>query len=127
VVLVAAFALVADLALILASKRSELGMLGAMGARPRQMRSAFLQLGAFLALLGIAGGALVGWVGALVLDRYRLLRLPGDTFFLDHLPFQVQLGDLAVVLSLTLALALLSSYFVAQRLERLRPVEALRQ
>jgi lipoprotein-releasing system permease protein len=126
VVLVAAFALVADLALILASKRSELGMLGAMGALPGRLRSAFLQLGAMLALLGMGAGALLGAAAAVVLDRYRLVRLPGDTFFLDYLPFRVEGVDLAAVLLLTLALALLSSYFVAQRLERLRPVEALR-
>lgn len=125
VVLVAAFALVADLALILASKRAELGMLGAMGTVPRRLRSAFLQLGALLAMLGISAGALMGWGGALLLDHYRMVRLPGDTFFLDHLPFRVEVGDLMAVVLLTLALALVSSYFVAQRLERLRPVEAL--
>ena len=127
IVLVASFALVADLALVISSKRSELGMLGTMGATPARLRSAFLQLGALLGVIGMSAGALVGAVAAWVLDRYRLVHLPNDTFFLDYLPFRVQPQDLVAVLGMTLLLALGSSLFVAQRVGRLRPVEALRQ
>ena len=47
--------MVADLALVIASKRTEIGMLGALGASPRTLRNAFLWLGGML-----AGGCAVG-------------------------------------------------------------------
>ncbi|MDX1502142.1 MAG: hypothetical protein R3325_07250, partial [Thermoanaerobaculia bacterium] len=46
IVLVAALALVSDLTLIIASKRPEIGMLGAMGAGPRTIERVFVLLGA---------------------------------------------------------------------------------
>jgi lipoprotein-releasing system permease protein len=127
IVVVAALALVADLALIVASKRAEIGMLGAMGAAPAALRRSFLLLGGLLAGLGTGAGAAVGGVGAWLLDRYRVVALPQRVYFLDYVPFHVRPTDLAAVLGLTMALALLASFYAAQRAASLRPVEALRR
>ncbi len=127
IVIVASLALVADLALIIASKTPEIGMLGAMGASPQALRRSFLLLGALLAGLGAAGGGTLGVTSAVVLDRYRLLRLPERVYFLDYVPFVVQPVDLLAVIGLTLALALGCSFYAAQRAADLDPVEALRR
>lgn len=126
IILVAALALIADLALIIASKRAEIGILGAMGATPSALRNAFLYLGGLLAGLGVALGAAFGLLGAWVLDRYHLVALPRRVYFLDHVPFVVRPGDLAAVLGLTIVLALACSAYAAQRAAALSPVEALR-
>jgi lipoprotein-releasing system permease protein len=127
IVLVAALALIADLALIISSKRSEIGMLGAMGAGPAMLRRAFLLLGALLAGLGAALGTLLGVGGSWLLDRYELIGLPGDVYVFDHVPFHVRPLDLASVLALTVALAALFSLYAARRAAALTPVEALRR
>ena len=127
IIIVASLALVADLALIIASKTAEIGMLGAMGASPWMLQRSFLLLGALLAGLGALFGGALGVGGALVLDRYRLLRLPERVYFLDYVPFVVQPWDLAAVVLLTLVLALACSYYAAQRAAALDPVEALRR
>jgi lipoprotein-releasing system permease protein len=127
IVLVAAMALVADLALVITSKRAELGMLATMGATPQRLRGAFLALGLLLAGLGTSAGALLGCGAAWVLDRYRLVHLPGQIYFLDYLPFRLQAPDVAAVLGVTLVLALASALWVAQRVAKLSPVEAMRR
>lgn len=127
IVLVAALALVADLALIISSKRPEIGMLGTMGATPAALRQAFVLLGGFVAGLGILVGTILGVGGAWVMDHYRLLRVPGRVYFLDYVPFLVQPEDLILVLLLTFGLALVSSFYAAQRAAALDPVEALRR
>jgi lipoprotein-releasing system permease protein len=127
IVIVASLALVADLALIIASKTGEIGMLGAMGASPQVLRRSFLLLGALLAGLGAIGGGGLGVGAALVLDRYRLLRLPERVYFLDYVPFVVQPVDLAMVVGLTLVLALGCSFYAAKRAAELDPVEAIRR
>lgn len=127
IVLVAAFALVADLALIVSSKRAEIGMLGAMGAPASLVRRTFLLVGALLALAGAGTGALVGVGGAWILDHYRLIALPGQVYVFDYVPFDVRPADLAVVLALTLTLALAFSWYAAQRAAALVPIEALRR
>ena len=127
IVVVASLALVADLALIISSKRPEIGMLGTMGATPAALRQAFVLLGGLVAGFGVTVGALLGVGGAWALDHYHLLRLPGHVYFLDYVPFKVQPGDLALVLLLALGLALASSLYAAQRAAALDPVEALRR
>lgn len=127
IVLVAALALVADLALIISSKRPEIGMLSTMGTTPAALRQAFVLLGGLIAGIGILLGTVLGVGGAFILDRYRLIQIPGRVYFLDYVPFLVQPEDLVVVLLLTFALALASSFYAAQRAAALDPVEALRR
>jgi|CXWL01.1.fsa_nt_gi lipoprotein-releasing system permease protein len=127
IVLVAALALVSDLALIIANKRAELGILAAMGATPRMLRRAFLWLGAALGIGGALGGGVVGVAAAWVLDRYQVLPLPGDAYFLQHVPFAVEGRDLLAVLGVTLTLTLLCAAWGADRVTVLDPVEALRR
>jgi lipoprotein-releasing system permease protein len=127
IVLVASLALVADLALIISSKRPEIGMLATMGATPAALRRAFVLLGGLVAGSGIALGTVIGVGGALVLDRYRLVPVPGRVYFLDYVPFLVKPLDLALVLVLTLALALASALYAAQRAATLDPIDAIRR
>lgn len=127
IVLVAALALVADLALVITSKRAEIGMLGAMGATPATLRRAFVVLGSLLAGAGLTLGAAAGIGGAWALDHYRLLRVPGQSMFVDYIPFHVAAGDLVLVLAITVALVLAASFYAAGRAAALRPVEALKR
>jgi lipoprotein-releasing system permease protein len=127
ITLVASLALVGGLALVIANKRVELGMLRAMGATAGMLRRAFLYLGAMLA----GGGALVGGVGgvttAVLLDRTAAVPLPGGAYFLDHVPFLVRPLDLLAVVMTTLGLALLCTSYGAQRAAALEPVAAMRR
>jgi lipoprotein-releasing system permease protein len=127
IVLVASLALVADLALIISSKRAEIGMLATMGATPAALRRTFVLLGAMVSGLGMALGAALGVGGAWVLQRYRLVPVPGRVYFLDYVPFLVKPFDLSLVLLLTMALALCSALYAAQRAAALQPLEALRR
>lgn len=127
IIVVAALALLSDLALIITRKRPEIGMLGAMGAAPDLLRRTFLVLGALLASTGTGAGAVLGLSTAWTLERFHLLRLPGQVYFLDYVPFLVRGTDLAAVIGTTTVLALLCALYGAQRAATLDPVEALRR
>ncbi len=127
IVLVATLALVASLSLVIASKRKEIGMLGAMGASADDLKRAFRALGGLIAGIGLVLGGTGGVVAAYLLDRYRLLPVPGRVYFLDYVPFLVQGRDLAWVLLLTFALALAASTWAARRAAALDPLEAMRR
>lgn len=127
IVLVASLALVADLALIISNKRAEIGILGTIGATPAALLRAFLLLGGMVAGFGMLLGTVLGVGGALAMDRYKLLPVPGRVYFLDYVPFLVKPWDLILVLALTLSLALASSLYAARRAAALDPVEAMTQ
>lgn len=127
VVLVAALALVADLALIISNKQAEIGILGTIGATPAVLRRAFVLLGGLVAGSGMLLGTVLGVGGALVMDRYKLLPVPGQVYFLDYVPFLVEPLDLVLVLLITFLLALASAFYAAQRAASLDPIEAMLQ
>ena len=126
IVLVASLALVSDLSLLIASRRAEIGILGTIGAAAASLRAAFLAVGAFLALGGVVAGSALGWVLCLAFDRWSLIRLPGEAFLMDHVPFLVEPGDVAWVAAATLGVALVCCWIGAAKAASLRPVEALR-
>ncbi len=127
IVVVAALSLLCGLLLLLSSKRREVGMLGAMGAHPRALRRAFLWLAVMLAArgltLGFATGALLAWI----LDRFAVLRLPEQVYFVSHVPFRLEPLDLALVLAASAAVILACAAVVARRAATLQPCEALRR
>ncbi len=127
IVVVASLALLADLALILANKREDMGMLLTLGATPRTLRRAFLLLGGLLALLGSFVGSVLGVGASLLFDRFRLIHLPGDVFFVDYIPFQVRPANLVIILTVTLGLAFAASFYGAGKAAALEPIEALRR
>lgn len=127
IVVVASLALVSGLMLILSAKRREIGMLQAMGAGGAMVRRIFLWLAALLAGAGALAGLTVGALAALALDRWRVLSLPNDVYFLDYVPFDLHPLDAATVVAASLGLVGLCALWSAGRAARLRPVEALRR
>ena len=126
IVPVAATALVTVLALIVSSKRGEIGMLQAMGGEPRAIEQAFLALGAGLALIGLVSGLAGGIGGALLLDHFELLRPPGEVYFLNHIPFRIRGEDLLWIVGGTLLFTLGAVQLAARRAAALAPLDALR-
>jgi lipoprotein-releasing system permease protein len=127
IVVVASFALVSALSLILTAKRSEVGILAAMGAAPGRLRRVFVLLGSLLAGLGTAAGGVLGVTLALLFERFRLIKLPGDVYIVDHVPFLVRVFDVAVVLGASAVVALVATLAGSRTVGTLDPVEALRR
>lgn len=126
IVAVAAFALLASLSLVLSSKRSEVGVLAAMGVPPARLRGIFLTLGVLLSVGGAGVGVLVGAGVALFLDFFRVLSLPSDVYIVDYVPFLVREEDLFVVAFSTILFTAAASLLSARKASRLDPVEAMR-
>ena len=126
IVLVGSLALISDLSLIIASRTSEIGILGTMGASAATLRTVFLTVGALLAVSGALIGGILGALLAALFDRWALIRLPGDAYLLDHVPFLVQASDIGWITFVTLATALVCCWVGAGKAAGLRPVEALR-
>jgi ABC-type lipoprotein release transport system permease subunit len=127
IVLVASQALVSSLALLITSKRRELGMLGTLGLTPRELRRTFLLLGAILAGAGIVIGGGIGCLAAWALDHYRLIALPEQVYIVDFVPFRLRPADLLPIFLATIVLTLAAARTAGGGATRLSPAEAMRR
>ena len=126
IVLVAGFAIIGHLVLLVAEKRKEIGILKAMGASARSIGSVFLAAGMVIGVVGTAAGSLFGLLLIWVQNTYKIIRLAGDVYQIDHLPMKLTGLDFALVTSATLLISFLATLSPARRAAQLHPVEVLR-
>lgn len=134
IVVVAAFSITSSLLMSVVRKTREIGLLGAMGGRPRDVALCFCAQGLFIGVGGTAAGLALGfmllhWRDALVQLIARLTMGPEafvKFYQFSSLPAHTAPGDVATIVAFSLAAATLAGLLPAWRAARLRPVEALR-
>jgi lipoprotein-releasing system permease protein len=126
IVLVAALNIVSILVLMVMEKVRDIGVLAAMGATSGGIRRIFLLQGLCIAILGTATGVALGVALAWILDRYRLVTLPVDIYFIPYVPFHVRPLDVILVAALTVVVSFLATLYPSWRAAQLDPSEALR-
>ena len=126
IVLVAAFNIVSALIMVVMEKRREIGILKSMGATSAEVMRIFMFEGLVIGGVGTLVGSLLGYVLAFLLDRYKLINLPGDIYFLDTLPMKIHWSDGLAITTATLVLCFLATLYPSWKAARLDPVEAIR-
>ena len=126
IVLVAGFAIIGHLILLVAEKRKEIGILKAMGATSGSIGAIFLAAGMLIGLVGTIAGSAFGLAIIWVQNTYKIIRLAGDVYQIDHLPMKLSGGDFALVIGATLVISFLATLSPARRAAALAPVDVLR-
>jgi lipoprotein-releasing system permease protein len=127
IILVAAFNIVGTLTMVVADKTKEIGILRAMGMSSASIRRVFLIQGTLIGVVGTTLGLVIGLGTSVALDRYRLIPLDPQVYFIDHLPVDRQPLDIGVTIAASLLIAALATIYPAIQASRLLPVEALRE
>ena len=126
IVLVAAFAIIGHLILLVAEKRKEIGILKAMGASAPSIGSIFLVAGMLIGVVGTAAGSAFGLLLIWVQNTYRIIRLASDVYQINYLPMKLTGSDFGMIVGATLVISFLATLSPARRAARLDPIEVLR-
>ena len=126
IVLVAAFNIVSTLIMVVTDKTREIGILRSMGMPARAIQRIFMLQGTVIGLVGTVLGSTLGGVLAWLLARYQFISLPGDVYFVDHLPVELTPWDVAFIVAASLAIAFLATLYPSLQAAKLTPVEAIR-
>jgi lipoprotein-releasing system permease protein len=126
IVLVAAFAIIGHLVLLVAEKRKEIGILKAIGASNPSISMVFFTVGMAIGVVGTVAGSIVGLTLIWLQNTFKLIRLAGDVYQIDHLPMKLSPGDFILIVGSTLAISLIATMIPARRAGALAPVDVLR-
>ena len=126
IVLVAAFAIIGHLVLLVAEKRKEIGILKSIGATGSSITAVFFTVGMSIGVVGTLAGSLVGLIIIWVQNTYKVIRLAGDVYQIDHLPMKLTPTDFLAIVGATLVLSFFATIIPARRAGALQPVDVLR-
>lgn len=126
IIMVAAFNIVSTLTMVVRDKTREIGILKAMGMPADSIRRIFLLQGIFIGAVGTSIGLVLGAGIGLALERWKLIALDPSVYFIDHLPVRLEAFDVALILVMSLGVAILATLHPAAQAARLYPIEAIR-
>jgi len=127
IVIVAAFSIISTLVMLTMEKRSEIGILKTIGSTPASIRKIFIYKGLTIAVFG----GLLGWAVALAFaylqNRYQLISLPADIYFISYLPIEIHILDFLVAGVVTFVVCFLAALYPAHQAARMSVIDVLRQ
>ena len=126
IVMVAAFNIVSTLTMVVADKTREIGILKAMGLPSKSIRRVFLAQGIVIGVVGTTLGLLLGFGGAVALEKYKFIPLDPSIYFIDHLPVATQFGDVVWIVLASVLTAAAATLYPAIQASRLYPIDAIR-
>ncbi len=134
IVFVAAFNIVSTLVMVVTDKQSDIAILRTLGATPGRILRIFMIQGSLIGFIGTLLGALLGVLLALTVSDlvawiesvFGIQFLSADVYFISYLPSELQMGDLLLIIAVSLGISLLATLYPAWRAARVEPAEALR-
>ena len=126
IVLVASFNIISTLIMAVTDKTREIGILRSMGLTANGIMRIFLLQGLVIGIIGTLVGGTLGGLLAYLLDRYEFITLPGDVYFIDRLPVDVNPFDVGLIVAASIAISFLATIYPARRAAELTPVDAIR-
>jgi lipoprotein-releasing system permease protein len=134
IVAVAAFYLVAMLAMVVTDKRTDIAILRTLGTAPLRVMAIFLIQGSVIAWFGVALGVLLGslvghYAGAIAAFLERLFRFEifsSEVYIVTRLPSELRFEQIAWIAGIAMLITLAATIYPAFRASRVPPADALR-
>lgn len=134
IILVAAFNIISSLIMLVHEKERQIAILRTMGATSASIMKIFLMCGAAIGVLGSLLGLGLGLLIACNTENIQawLESMMGhkmfadELYFLSHLPSQVEVGEVLMVLAMSLFLSFIATIYPAKKAASLSPAEALK-
>jgi lipoprotein-releasing system permease protein len=127
IIFVAALNLISSMSMLILEKRPGVGVLRTLGATENTILAIFLAVGLLTGITGTIAGNVFGLGFAWAANRYHLVPLPSDIYFISYLPFTIETSDVAGVNIVAILLSVLATWYPARAASRLDPIAAIRE
>ena len=113
--------------MMIQDKRREIGILMSMGATTGSIMKIFMINGIVIGFLGSTLGLVIGLAVCFIQQRWALIPLPGDIYFINKLPVQIQWWPDVIVIYITAnVICSLATLYPAWLASKMLPAESIR-
>ncbi|MBD3167905.1 MAG: lipoprotein-releasing ABC transporter permease subunit [candidate division Zixibacteria bacterium] len=126
IIAVAGINIISNLIMVVLEKRKDIGILQTMGATKSSIKAIFLAKGLIVSMIGILIGLILGVGLCLIQDEYAIISLPAEIYFISELPVEINIGDIAAITLVALAVTFVASLYPASRAASLTPAQIIR-
>jgi lipoprotein-releasing system permease protein len=127
IIFVAALNLISSLAMLIMEKRPQVGVLRTLGATEGNILKIFMRVGLLIGISGTIFGNLLGVGFAWAANRWHLVPLPRDIYFISYLPFRLDVTDVVGINLVAVILSVIATWYPARIASRLDPIAAIRE
>ena len=127
ITLVAITNIMAAVSMIIREKNSQIAILISLGMESSDIRKIFYFYGGIIGFLGSFLGFIVSYSFISIQNKYKIIALPEDIYFMDYIPANFDLFVFCGVLVLTLLISIISTVIPSRSIIKQRPTELLAQ
>ncbi|MAO66414.1 MAG: hypothetical protein CL666_15590 [Balneola sp.] len=125
IVIVAVLNIIGSLTMIVIQKQRDIGILMSMGYSKQGIKNIFRKQGLYIGLIGCGIGGVLGLLLSWAQAKFGLVKL-SSAFIIEAYPVLINPMDVVIILSASLLLCVLASWYPAHRAAQVQPADAVR-
>lgn len=126
IIFVAVFNIIGTLLMIVLERTSTIGILRSLGMKRKKIIALFVYHGFYLTVLGVLTGNLLAYLLSILQEKFNLISLPANVYFVSSVPVSIELNNYLLVTSVTITISILASLLPALVASKIKPISAIR-
>ena len=134
IIVVAAFNIISGLTILIKNKTKEIAILKTLGFSNQSIKKTFFLTGLTLGFFATLSGIILGILFSVNIEKIRILLskvfnleiFPSDIYFLEELPYEINLYSIIIIFFISILISAIASYLPAKKISKMNTFRALR-
>jgi lipoprotein-releasing system permease protein len=125
-IVVACINMITALLVLIIERTNMIGVLKALGSRDSMIKKIFLNHAFYILLMGLLFGNLLGIGLCELQDKYKIIKLSQETYYLSYVPVSLSLQSILFVNIGTILICMIALFLPVRMVNKIEPVKAIK-
>ena len=125
-IVVACINMITALLVLIIERTNMIGVLKALGSRDSIIKKIFLNHAFYILLMGLLFGNLLGIGLCELQDKYKIIKLSQETYYLSYVPVSLSLQNILLVNIGTILICMIALFLPVRMVNKIEPVKAIK-